>query len=936
MADEQVIKIRYAIDKDAVTQAKKELQGLDKETQDLVKDFRAVNQAATAATTSITNVGKKTDASMKQASKATKSAKEELSQFDKMASKVGASLIAYFSFQAITSLGKQIIQVTAEFEKFRAVLTNTLGSQAAADLALDLIQEFAATTNFSVQELTSSFIKLTNAGFQPTKDELVLLADLANSTGKSFDQLTEAILDANTFQFERLKEFGIKAEQAGNKIRFTFKGVTTEVAKTSDSVQQYLLGLGKLQGVAGSTAAISATLTGQISNLGDSFDQLLLSIGKQGRGGVSEAIGFLSSILGELKNAVTGQKSVFDPLIETLNGLWQLTVDLGSSISGLWKDFQNLFGEVEEGSAAMAGLSYVFKITLVPIKLLVLAIVTTIDAMKALGGAATNTGILIRNALTAGPGKPLVDIGIDKLKADAKRLVDILNLTDGEIQRNQEKAAVKEEETTKKKEKAKTAITKEEIDKRFAAEMSNLDKLEQLAIREAKIRIQDTEEEQREVLRIESEYQQKRIEIVRNYGKQNEVIGKENSLKQLEIFDEQAVLEIEAEKQKQAELARIRDTRKNENIAAIEDIGERRKLAQDVITNSEIEAAQQRYLSSNDLVNKGVEYEKQVREIAYQSTRKNILSEIELLEEKKDVKNQSDQEILKLDQEIEANKRKLLDLEFEKFKETEDKKTAKAKEEHEKRKQLAQDALNVGIEILNAGFEITQNGIDAEILKLQAKAKEDTRLAGDNAKAKEQIAAEAAKKEAALKTRQAQIDRQQAIFNIGITTALNVVKALGQPPIPGTNVIAAALAGAAGAAQLAVVLSKPIPKFNEGTASVPGVDTGKDSVFAMLRPKEAVIPVDKNHEFRDLIPGMISGQIKRTDLRVKGIDYNTDKLKSVIGVNDNSDILASMERMNKSIGSLKQVHVDIDRKGLHVFQKTQHSKVKFENRYFRG
>lgn len=935
MADEQVIKIRFATQNEELKESRRELQGLSKDEQQLVKDFRAINAAANSATAAIQNVGKKADASMKQASKSTKDATKELDILGSTATKVGASIAAFFTFQAVANLTKQIIEVTAEYEKFRAVLINTLGSEGAADQALSLISDFAATTNFSVQELTSAFIKLTNSGFQPTKEELTLLADVANSTGKSFDQLTEAILDANTFQFERLKEFGIKAETAGNKIRFTFKGVTTEVAKTSDSVQQYLLGLGKLQGVAGSTAAISATLTGQISNLGDSYDQLLLSIGKQGRGGVSEAISFLSTILGELKKAVEGEKSAFDPFVQTLNGLWSIVTDLTSSISNLWSEFQNLFGEVKEGDILMQGLAYTFKVTLLPIKALIQGVIITVDAFKTLGTAATNAGILVRNAFKSGPGQPLFDLGIDKLKADAIKLIQIASLTDGELKRVKKDSDNKDIGSTSKREKKKTELTKEEIDKRFKAELDNLDKLEQLAIREAKLRIEDNEEEQREVLRIESEYQQKRIAIVKAYGRQNEIVGKENALKQLEIFDQQALYEIEAERKKQEELAKIRDARKAENLAAIDDIGARQKLSRDKLTQDEIEAAQQRYMSSNDITKRGEEYEKQLKEINYNATRKNIESEIDLLEEKKNVKGQSDQEILKLDQQIQEDKVKLLDMEYQKFKETEDKKTAAAKAAHDQRVQIAQAGLQLGVEIINAQFQITSQNIQAELDALQNKSKEDQRLVGDNAKKKAEIENQARIREAQLRRKQAENERNAALFNIAVNTAQNVVKAYGTPPVP--NFVLAGIALASGLAQASVVSSRPIPKFAKGSKGVTGGIEGQDSVMAMLMPGEKVIPTKQSRgPMGPILDGIIDGKIKRADLTVKGMDYSTDKLGGAVVVNDNSAILLSMDRLNKSVSNLKQVHIGIDRNGLNVFQKTQNAKTKFENRYFRG
>ena len=91
-----------------------------------------------------------------------------------------------FSIGAIVNFGKEVLKVTSEFQKFQAVLGNTLGSQALADLKLREIQDFAAKTPFGVQELTGAFVKLANSGFKPTGDQMRSLGDLAASTGKSF------------------------------------------------------------------------------------------------------------------------------------------------------------------------------------------------------------------------------------------------------------------------------------------------------------------------------------------------------------------------------------------------------------------------------------------------------------------------------------------------------------------------------------------------------------------------------------------------------------------------------------------------------------------------------------------------------------------------------------------------------------------------------
>ena len=239
---------------------------------------------------------------MKKASTTTQETESKITRSTKaIGGAIAANLSGIFTATAIVSFGKAVIEATAQFQKFEAVLGNTLGSSALASLKLKEIQEFAAKTPFGVNELTGAFVKLANSGFKPTGAEMTKLGDLASSTGKSFDQLAEAILDAQTGEFERLKEFGVRAKDAGDKVIFTFKGVQTTVEKSSAAIRDYITGLGSAEGVSGAMAKISETLGGKISNLGDSWDQMLLSVGGNTSGVFVGAI----DIIGDAINSIT-------------------------------------------------------------------------------------------------------------------------------------------------------------------------------------------------------------------------------------------------------------------------------------------------------------------------------------------------------------------------------------------------------------------------------------------------------------------------------------------------------------------------------------------------------------------------------------------------------------------------------------------------------
>ena len=59
------------------------------------------------------------------------------------------------------------------------------------------------------------------------------------------DDMVEAVADATTGEFERLKEFGIRASSQGDKVALTFRGVTTTVASPHlQRVAGFIAGVG--------------------------------------------------------------------------------------------------------------------------------------------------------------------------------------------------------------------------------------------------------------------------------------------------------------------------------------------------------------------------------------------------------------------------------------------------------------------------------------------------------------------------------------------------------------------------------------------------------------------------------------------------------------------------------------------------------------------
>lgn len=232
----------------------------------------------------------------------------------------------------------QAYETRKEFAKYEAVLRNTFQSQKKANDAMKMLQQLAADTPSSLQEWTEAYIKLVNRGVKPTSQELVNMGDLAASQGKSVDQLIEAILDAMTGENERLKEFGIKASKSGETTKFSFRGVTTEVRNSEDAIKDYLLSLGRVDGIAGSMTVQMQELEGIQSNLGDTMDAFFNKVGKK-------LEPFWKSMLKYANGFFTKLGEMFTTYTETYENHFDKMVQLESALPGLLNRYEELTGK---------------------------------------------------------------------------------------------------------------------------------------------------------------------------------------------------------------------------------------------------------------------------------------------------------------------------------------------------------------------------------------------------------------------------------------------------------------------------------------------------------------------------------------------------------------------------------------------------------------
>lgn len=135
---------------------------------------------------------------------------------------------------------------------------------------------------------------------------------------------------------------------------------------------------------------------------------------------------------------------------------------------------------------------------------------------------------------------------------------------------------------------------------------------------------------------------------------------------------------------------------------------------------------------------------------------------------------------------------------------------------------LMTDIYDARIENIEKEQEANDEAYDKEIERIE-KLEENGTISTEEAEARKRAAedktaaknAELEKKKAALQEKQAKWDKANSIVQAGIATALAITKAL-------PNLVLAALVGAMGAAQIAVIAAQSIPRYAKGTKDHPG------------------------------------------------------------------------------------------------------------------
>lgn len=865
-----------------------------------------------------------------------KNSRQELSKTDTELGKLSKSFkniknaaVAAFLVNSFKTVVVEVGKTVAKFQKLEAVLTTALGSRSAAREALNGIKEFAAETPFQVGAISESFAKLANRiqGIQFDGNQFTAIGDLASATGVELDQLIEAVLDVNNT--ERWNELGIKVKTSGDKITGTFKGVTQTFDRSEQGALEMAEAFGKIEGVAGGMAAVSATLGGKLSNLEDNFEAVKLAVGERLAGAMSTAIDKFNDLAESaidfieipVSERLREEQTELNVLVSKITDTNTSQAERNQLINELQSKYPNFLGNLNDETVSNNELANQLKQANDQyfVKIFLQRKQEEIDKQQ------ENTANALQSRNEA-------------RNDEMTKLIESEQALGIEVDANKtllERYATAVEVITEKT-KGQTFVSG-----KLATASSNLRRINTEILKDGGFKADILDVEIQKTNNLKSEYNDLKASLEDEFGLQDNLIT--DPVKPIVESKKKLNAETQKGNDLEKEAFALAKAKRDIQISEINFLLKKNALAQEDESNNS--------LVQVDLINDEAELRSQLIEIKRQES----LETAKLTEEKTLANQEASQSIDLLNIEIAKRKsvievasletidyeqktadelKKINDKQLESFEkyigkkreltdENNDKDVKKAKLKQQILQELESIAINAVSDLSTAYFDNKQARLDNELASIQQQKDNELSLVGDSEAGKEAVEKRFEARRRQIEIEKAKQQRRQALFQIAIDTGINAVKLFAQTFPPG---ILSAVAILQGGIQAGIVASKPLPKFFHGVDNLQRGNnpSGIDTIPAMLHEGERVVPSYINKELLGIknkdLPTLVSlGQHVLT-----GNSSNNAQIEAIVTT-----------LVEKAIAKQPKVSHEWNEKGVETWIVEGQNKVKRTNNLFK-
>lgn len=344
-------------------------------------------------------------------------------------------------------------------------------------------------------------------------------------------------------------------------------------------------------------------------------------------------------------------------------------------------------------------------------------------------------------------------------------------------------------------------------------------------------------------------------------------------------------------------------------------------------TNRLLEVIRERIAATSDLT----EAQKGINKTISEQQQKALEDQLKRLKEQQKISEDIAKEVadytVSIEEEVEAELDEIYQKELEAFRQKEEEKTRAAEEQAENRKTVAQAAFDFGVQLANTLFELNQQQYAREGEALEERYSVEQKMAGDNIAAQRAADRKYAREKAKIDRKQAQAEKEQALFNVAINAAVGFTQALAQGGVAG--ILLGALVLASAAVQAVAISSQPLPKvpaFDKGTKSAPG------GLIAVAEKRPEIIKEKGKKPYLQMTP-LITDKLKGAEI-TGGAE--TDYILKHAMNTGYDDQMQQMKHGFKAISkSIKDIKIEFgyNRQGDPYAQRKEAHKITYSDYY---
>ena len=281
------------------------------------------------------------------------------------------ALAGALAIRELAQFGASIVNATTQFERYQTVLTTFLGSQSKANAELARLKDLANSLPQDLADVTEAFVIFTRYGLDTSSEAIKAFSNIATASGKSLEQLGEALGDAMTGQYERLKEFGIKVSTENNKVVARIGEDIVATGRTATELTRNLKELGNTR-FGGAAEANANTLNQSMSNLKGAVFETQVAFGQGLKPALIEITTEMAKLLrqneelaeslgagvGEALRVVAGVAKLFAENIDLIRNalLAVIAVRFASSLTTLIGSFARATSGAKSAAGALGGM----------------------------------------------------------------------------------------------------------------------------------------------------------------------------------------------------------------------------------------------------------------------------------------------------------------------------------------------------------------------------------------------------------------------------------------------------------------------------------------------------------------------------------------------------------------------------------------------------